>query len=271
MEPIRFAPGLVSTDAIEFHPAFSPDGTQIFFARLNKQFKGVILESHLTDGKWSAPAPAWFSGAFDDASPFFSIDGDDLYFMSKRPTAPGRQEKTASVWKMTRRGDNKWTEPELLGFPDNYASGWWTPFLHSDGYFYFGCASLAGDLVKTKYEQGAFSEPQVLGSGVNHPDAVDVEPAISPDGSYMIFYSAGRSDQMGEGLIGDLYVSFRSNSNEWSTPQNMGSPINSTAEENWPVITPDGRYIFFSSNRDSKSGFPDIYWVDAEIVKTLLN
>jgi len=43
--------------------------------------------------------------------------------------------------------------------------------------------------------------------------------------------------------------------------------INTVQEENWPVISPDGKYIFFCSNIDQKNGFPDIYWVDARIIE----
>ncbi len=163
----------------------------------------MIFESKLINDKWSVPKPASFSGVFEDAAPSFSADGMRLYFMSKRPQASAtKEEDTASIWKVEMTDDGDWMEPIILGYPKGHASGWWTPFLNNDGYFYFGSATLDKDLMRTKYEMGSFSKPERLSSIVNHPKAVDVEPAIAPDGSYMIFYSAGRPDQMGKGLIG---------------------------------------------------------------------
>ena len=54
--------------------------------------------------------------------------------------------------------------------------------------------------------------------------------------------------------------------NSWSKPVNLGKEINSEAREIYPRISPDGKYIFFSSNR---SGNWDIYWADAKILEKL--
>lgn len=35
----------------------------------------------------------------------------------------------------------------------------------------------------------------------------------------------------------------------WSSPQNLGAPINSSGEETCAMVSPDGRYLFFTSNR----------------------
>jgi hypothetical protein len=74
---------------------------------------------------------------------------------------------------------------------------------------------------------------------------------------------------MGEGVLGDLYVSFRRQDDSWGPPINLGPEVNSPAEENWPVISPDGTFLFFSSGRDNPSGFPDIFWVDVKAVTRL--
>jgi hypothetical protein len=36
LTPERFAPGVVSTDAIEFNSVFSPDGREFYFTRIVK-------------------------------------------------------------------------------------------------------------------------------------------------------------------------------------------------------------------------------------------
>jgi Tol biopolymer transport system component len=44
----------------------------------------------------------------------------------------------------------------------------------------------------------------------------------------------------------------------------MGEDINSEKYDYCPILSPDGKYLFFSSSR---SGNGDIYWVDAKIIE----
>jgi len=269
--PQAFAPDLISTPAPEFHPAFSPDGKRVYFSRMDSSFKSSILVLEQTEDGWTGPTTAPFSGRFNDSAPFFSPDGSDLYFMSMRPrSGTGEPSRDAQLWKLpTDEIDS--AQPTYVGSPLGHTQGWWTPRLHSDGFFYFGCGALAKDLLRTRLADGTFEAPESLGPLINDPEAVDVEPALAPDGSFIVFCSAGRPDQMGEGLLGDLYVSFRRPDDSWGPAITLGPEVNSTTEENWPVISPDGRYLFFSSGRHNSNGFPDIFWVDVEVVTRLRN
>lgn len=65
---------------------------------------------------------------------------------------------------------------------------------------------------------------------------------------------------------GDLYISFQEEKGSWTEPINMGKPINSNKLEFCPMISPDGKYLFFSSRR---RGNEDIYWVDAKVIENL--
>ena len=269
LSPQVFSPGLVSTAAPEFHPAFSPDGKRIYFSRMDATFTASILVMEETEEGWNGPTTAPFSGRFNDSAPFFSPDGSNLYFMSMRPrSGEGEPDKDASLWRLPIE-DIEAGQPIYLGSPTGHTQGWWTARLHSDGHFYFGCGALAKDLLRTRFVDGAFEAPESLGPMINDPEAVDAEPALAPDGSFIVFYSAGRVDQLGEGLLGDLYVSFRRLDDSWGPAVNLGPEINSTAEENWPVISPDGKFLFFSSGRDNPNGLPDIYWVDLKAVTRL--
>ena len=269
--PQAFAPGLISTAAPEFQPAFSPDGKRVYFSRMDASFTSSILVLKQTDDGWNGPTTAPFSGRFNDAAAFFSPDGSDLYFMSMRPRGgKGEPGRDANLWKLSADEIDS-AQPTYVGSPTGHTQGWWTARLHSDGFFYFGCGALAKDLLRTRLTDGAFEAPESLGPVINDPAAVDAEPALAPDGSFIVFYSAGRPDQMGEGLLGDLYVSFRRPDDSWGPAVTLGPEVNSTSEENWPVISPDGKYLFFSSARDNPNGFPDIFWVDVKAVTRLRN
>ncbi len=46
----------------------------------------------------------------------------------------------------------------------------------------------------------------------------------------------------------------------------MGSAINSDKRDFSPMVSPDGKYLFFSSKRAGKG---DIFWVDVKVIEAL--
>ena len=71
-------------------------------------------------------------------------------------------------------------------------------------------------------------------------------PAIAPDGSYLIL-SSGNISGFGSA---DLYVCFPTDrQNVWSAPVNLGPKVNSAFTEFAPGISPDGQWLFFTSER----------------------
>ena len=73
-------------------------------------------------------------------------------------------------------------------------------------------------------------------------------PALSPDGSFLIFTACSSQAGYGEGREGygscDLFISYRQGS-QWSRPENLGSPVNSSRWETQPAIAPDGKTLYF--------------------------
>jgi Tol biopolymer transport system component len=89
-------------------------------------------------------------------------------------------------------------------------------------------------------------------------------PYVDPDDSYIIF-SSNREGEFGEG---DLYISFHNKSSgTWSEPVNMGGNINTRAQERFPSVSPDGKYLFFT--RWTPDHNQDVYWVSAGIIEKL--
>lgn len=78
---------------------------------------------------------------------------------------------------------------------------------------------------------------------------------ISPDGRYL-FYTMCNTD-FGYGSC-DLYWSKRIG-NRWSRPRNFGAPVNTEHWESQPTIAPDGKTIYFASNRPGGYGGVDIW------------
>lgn len=79
---------------------------------------------------------------------------------------------------------------------------------------------------------------------------------LSADGKTLIYTACNRKDGYGDC---DLYVSYKSR-DQWSTPKNIGSAINTKAWESQPTLSSDGSTLYFTSNRAGGLGNKDI-WV----------
>lgn len=78
---------------------------------------------------------------------------------------------------------------------------------------------------------------------------------ISPDGHYLFFTLC--DTDFGNGSC-DLYWAKRIG-NRWSRPRNFDKPVNTKFWESQPSIAPDGKTIYFVSNRPNGEGKMDIW------------
>ena len=99
-----------------------------------------------------------------------------------------------------------------------------------------------------------WSEPENLGAVVN-TSGRDIMPALSADGRALYFVS----DREGGFGGNDIWVTQKTHDGEWGGPVNLGELVNSTAEENNPALSTDGRLLFFDSNRPGGYGRLDVY------------
>lgn len=267
-QAVVFAKGLVSTDAYEHSaPAFSPDGTRVLWTIMRSNYTGYIVEMTFADGQWSKPAPPSFASTdSDDYYPAFSADGQTLHFASRRklPTETEKNEKLR-LWKVTRKGES-WDNPvpmdeKLLLFKENFGHS-----VAKSGNIYFSFPEEGGKMLDIAYAQktkDGFAPPQKLMGGIS-TERYEDGPFIAPDESYLIFES-DRPEGM-EGSI-DLYISFKQKNGEWGKPRNMGPAVNSKFTERFAKVSPDGKYLFFGSNRGG--ALADIYWISANIIDQL--
>ena len=287
MTPEIFAPGIISTGYHDGCITFSPDGTELFY-HFGSLGHTVILHMKQENDRWAAPQVASFSGKYrGDGEPHFSYDGNKLLFRSTRPLE-GKGEPMAStdIWIVERDGSS-WGEPANPGLPINSDKDELYPTISKSGDLYFASNRDGGwDIYVSKYVNGRNAAPEKLSDAINS-EFGDWDPFLAPDESYMIFGSNGRSDGFGES---DLYISFRNEDGTWTESKNMGNRINTPYREVDPVVSPDGKYIFFRSNRrihesytetpftyrefmkvlnSPGNGEADIYWVDARIIKKM--
>jgi Tol biopolymer transport system component len=264
--PALFALGIVCTGRYVLNAAFSPDLKEFYYSTMEADRTYTILQMREVEGRWTRPRIAPFSGTHSDADPFIAPDGSRLFFPSDRPLSPGGAAADGyNIWVVDRAGSG-WTDPRPLGPEINRPGGLEIyPSLSRDGTLYFSSDREGGrgsaDIYRARRVEGGYAEPENLGKEVNSPSR-EFDAFIAPDESYLIFSSERREGGFGRS---DLYISFRRGGGKWTRAVNMGPLFNSRESEFTPIVTPDGRYFFFTS---TKLGQGDIYWVDAGVLDT---
>lgn len=243
-QPELFAPGVISIGAATtYRPAFMPDGHTVYYT-MEVGSDYVILISRLKRGRWTQPEIAPFSGRYSDAEPFISPDGSKLVFASKRPIVEGAgPKKDYDLWMVKRERGGSWSAPVRLDESINTDAHELYPALASDGSLYFSRFA-PGGIWRASLAGGHYEAPVKLSGPIN-ADRKEAGAYVAPDQRYIIFEAKG-ADSLGGT---DFYISYRQGADEWTAPRNLGAPINSSAEETCAVISPDGRFLFFASNR----------------------
>jgi hypothetical protein len=183
---------------------------------------------------------------------FFSPDGQQLFFVSDRAVA-GKDTHTFQAY-VSRRTHRGWGEPALLpaliNQPDKYNVYFISMARNANLYFTRFPAVGGGnsDVYVSRFVHGKYVTPESLGSNVNVPAAFTVEAFIAPDESYLLLGGWRTSGSLGSS---DIWICYHKNG-EWTKPINLGPSVNTAAREYSPRLTPDGKWLIFTSER----GFP---------------
>lgn len=247
---IRFLPGLVSKDSLDFNAMFSPDGQSFYFTRAASKITNIYISKY--DGRqWTEPVLAPFTeGGYSDADPAFGPDGK-LYFISNRPARRSDTLMDYDIWRVSPLAGGRWSEPENVKSINTDSAEYYISFT-ADGNLYFASSRPGGfgeeDIYVSRLEGQQYSQPENLGAAVN-TDKSEYDPFISPKGDFLIFTSSNRGNSFG---AADLYCSKLKGGKEWLRAANLGKSFNTSTREFCPYVSPDGKYFFFSSERDIK-------------------
>jgi len=290
--PVVFAPGIVSTGLYTRDIAISKDGTEIYFC-ISDAAATAILVTKLINNRWTEPAIAPFSGkGFFDFEPHISPDGTKFFFLSNRPPQ-GKEAKPGwfyqKIWMMNRT-DTGWSEPQIVEEPISSEDNEFFPSSTNEGTLYFTRSNKEGKamIYRSYLENNKYKKPEIVNIPIPE-NGILFNAFVAPNEDYIITCAFNIDST---NIDQDYYISFKKSTCEWSQLIKFGPEINSPGDNaNSAYVSPDGKYLFFSSSRKNPSlpkiqsgssikeiirtksvpgyGASAIYWVDSKIIEKL--
>jgi len=285
-EPVNLGPK-VNSEFLDSHPAISKSGLSLYITssrpggvngatNLGKIQEIWVAQRASLDDPWGEPrnldafnsVPVINSPGYNTGVPNFSTDGHLMFFNSPRPGGCGGADLYVSR-RRNKRDDFGWQAPVNLGCTINSAADETAPTYFEDEEtgtitLYFTSTRLGGpggnDLyVSTLGDDGSFG-PAVLVPELN-TSFNETRTAIRRDGLEM-FIASNRPGGLAPSGIGanDIWVSTRETTTDsWSTPVNLGRPVNSEFEDGAPALSWDGTAMYFYSRRPVGFGDRDLW------------
>ena len=243
-------------------PSITPDGSKIFFITANPPNPTSIYCSEKTDTGWNEPRilTSYINQNLAEA-PSISPDGKKLYFRRYDNGGYGDWDLWVSEWSDRL---NDWGPSKNLGPNINSSAIEWFGYTPDNKYFYF--ERVSGLLTDIRVSEWNDTTQQWGTSSLfdNHQLNVghDIDGMTMTQNKKKLYFSMYTFNNYPKHDEFDIYVSyFDSTKGFYGTPMllNVNShPDSSVPEYNpgnlgydgYPTITADGRYLYFSSNRD---------------------
>jgi outer membrane protein OmpA-like peptidoglycan-associated protein/Tol biopolymer transport system component len=243
----------------DYFPALTADNQTIIFTRVVDKNEDFFISTK-KDNEWQKAQPlsnVINTANFNEGAQSISPDGKYLFFTGcNRPDTYGRCDIYVS-----RKEGNEWGKPINLGKIIN--SEYWDsqPSISPDGSTLYFVSNRPGgiggyDIWKSNLtDEGQWTEPVNLGPKINTPYDENT-PFMHADGKTLYFSSDGWPGFGNK----DIFYSRMMDDGQFSTPVNLGYPINTFNEEVGLIVTANGTEGLFSSNiKDGGFGDLDIY------------
>lgn len=271
---------MVNSSYSEYTPVVSADEQKLYFTarkpnttgglkdQYDEEFFEDIYVSEKTSIGWGVPKSVGdhINTSNHDAIVAITSDGQKMV-MYKHVHNELFDTYSGDLFYSDLIGD-QWSDPQP--FDHNINSIHWEPSAHinSEENLLFFSSNKHGGLggtdiyVSRKLPDGRWGKAVNLGPKINTPFDDDA-PFMMPDGKTLYFSSMGHENIGGH----DIFKSVKDSSGNWSTPTNLGYPINTPDDDLYFSWSADGKRIYFSSVREENgSNNSDIYI--AEMAKT---
>ncbi|WP_411030527.1 hypothetical protein [Spongiimicrobium sp. 3-5] len=263
--------GNISTN--EFHESvnyISEDGSILYFTRSNKGFEtSTLYSAQFVNGKWEAAKKMPFSGSYYDAGLHFTSNENRAFFTSKRnPNKPNLSEAW-NIWSISKRQDGSWGEPDIIPPPINSTGMECCLTMNKKGETFFSSdRDGSWDIYQATYRDNKFINVKKLNQNVNSKNG-EWPSYINEKGDLLLISSIRKT-----GLGGDDVYLINKENGDWGKPILLDTTINSSAYEDSPILSHNGKYFLFSSwkNTENSEKLSNIYCIESEaVLKNVLN
>jgi hypothetical protein len=233
------SPGSFTAERI----AISNDGKEIFFSVIRYYYPtsgDTVKYFNYNDNKWNGP----FSLFSNHLAPALSLSGDTMYI-----------QNNSMIYQtlLSYRTANGWSNPRRILYSLNNAH-----YLQvtNSGNYYISSVSSTGlgatdwcRLYMNNSDSVAVSLRLPLNNYIDNLDFF-----ISRDESFIIIAK-------NTGSNAKLNISYKKNDGSWTNPKNLGPAINSGLAAWGPYVSPDGKYLFYTTGTNPNYSDTYVYWV----------
>ncbi|RME93172.1 MAG: tetratricopeptide repeat protein [Bacteroidetes bacterium] len=196
----------------------------------------------------------------DDYFPFLTNDQQQIYFTRKN-------ERGDEDLLFSEKRQDRWRRAEnLRNFNSEHPEGMSTLVRNGRQLFFTACQrdSVSGpcDIWEAIVDGATIQRISPLGAPINS-EYWESQAAVSCDGS-RLFFASNRPGGLGGT---DIYMTKRQPNGGWSSPINLGAPVNTPEDEEAPFISNDGQTLYFSSTGHLGFGEQDVFmsWWDERL------
>jgi len=199
-----------------------------------------------------------------DLHPFVPMDESFLVFSTKRDKGVAGQNldfdgyKPADLfWCKIRNGEFSKAKGVGMTINTEFVEEFVGMSAYGEHIFYM-IDNLEGyeDVWMSEFTGRRWEKGKTLGESINTDDA-EMSATCTPDGQ-TLFIARLPVEQPGFGGI-DIFMSKKLPGGSWSIPVNLGPTINTQYDEMFPVISADGKTLYFASQGHKSMGGYDVY------------
>lgn len=212
------------------------------------------------------------NSGYNDYAPVLTADGKHLYFTSRRGnTTGGRmnpddqeyfEDVYRAVWNaQTNQWDSISNEIERMNTDGHDALAWiskdglnavltWNNTATEDKVL-----TKSGDICEIEFtKKMKWAPARPIANKTINTTFFEGAATLTADGNTMYFVS----DRKGDKRSTDIYMAQKTGK-KWGNAVLLSDSINTTGRETTPFISPDGRFLFFSSDGHRGMGGLDVY------------
>jgi len=251
---------IINSRFSDYNPVVSADESVMVYNKA-EQFQDIVYFTKKVNGKWTTPVDIIpdFGLGFEEKNYVTSIsdDGRELYVY--RPGA----DYDGNIYISRRDKNDKWSN--LIKLNDNINTKYWeshATISHSGKKLYFtsnrkGTYGGLDIWVSQKDSTGDWGPAKNLGPVIN-TIYNEESPFLGKDDKTLFFSSRGHFNIGGY----DVFYSTLMDNGEWSTPLNVGVPINTTDDDVFFDPVHDGYQAYYAMDIPGGSGLQDIYRIE---------